>query len=397
MEKFNEIADVIAILPKYHPRTDAEMVYNFENDKIRMSCIHKGKNNRWKNRILNIQNQPKEITIPRFIKLDEKFGELIGLYYGDGTKNASCIEFANFCPKLLEILMSYLSSCGISNKNLEYRIKISDNVKLKYEITESEIIEYWRNRLDIPIESKVKTNWVKSKGAASDYLRRYGTLVIRYHNSMFALFFNSLIKNVDNFIKSESFKIGFLRGLIAAEGNINTRRNGSLSLLRIAGSKNIRDFISKFLNIYFHIRASDDWNSNQIYIGSIKQFELIKKFNLHALHPEKCDQFERGYKILLNRLEKLRHDNNALLKNKKAISILSALYHKPLYYKEILKFPNISRDYLKMLVNGYKTRDYKYAGLQKIGVLEKTKHGREFILSITDKGKLVLEDSGKTF
>ncbi len=393
MKKRDENVDIINLLPKHHPITNAEIVYRIDGEKVAITCTQKGKTGVWKNKVLNPQNQPKQIIVPRFIELNTGFGELIGLYYGDGTKNANCIEFTNFCPELLEVLIRYLSDLSIYYESLEHRIKISSNVKVKYNISELEIIEYWRNRLKIPIQCQIKVNWVNSQCKASNYLRKYGSFVIRYHNSMFALFFNTLVKNIDYFAKSESFRLGFLRGLIAAEGNINIRKNGSLSLLRIAGSRDKRSFISNFINTNFHLKVSDDPNSNQIYIGHRDQFKLIKTLDLYSLHPEKRDQFDRGYQNLLTRLEKLKHKNNALMKNKNAIKLLCILYYRPLYYKEILNSLKITCEWLKMLINGYKSGIYQYKGLQELGVVKKTKNGREFILYITDNGKLFLENN----
>ena len=200
-----------------------------------------------------------------------------------------------------------------------------------------------------------------------------------------------MIKNVPIFIKTIDFRIGFVRGLIAAEGNINIRKNGSLSLLRIAGSVKERKFISKLLDMYFHIKSSDDNQSNQIYIGNIRQFRKIKRYNFHALHSQKRKQFEAGYKILLKNLER-KHDDNAFLNNKMAIGIVIALSEKSLLYKNFLRSFDISHEYLKKIINGYNKDKYTYNGLIKLGLVKKMKEGREFRLFITEKGRSFLED-----
>lgn len=387
------MVEIINFLPKNHPKTKAKMIYKFHDDKIIISCVHRGKNNRWKDKILNPQNQPESLTIPSYLKLNEKFGEVIGLYYGDGTKNnMRSIEFSNFCVELIKMWLEFLYTFDISYNDLEYRIKISENSRSKYNVTYPEIIGYWRKQLlQIPKDNIIKINWVKSQGKASDYLRKYGTFVVRYNDSMFSLFFNTLMKNIPTFIKTNSFRKGFVRGLIAAEGNINIRKNESLSLLRIAGSVKERKFISKLLNVYFKIKSSDDNHSNQIYIGNIKQFRKLKKFNFHALHPEKQKRFESGYEILLKNLKR-NHDDNAFLNNKLAIEMLVGLSQKSLCYKSILKSFNISREYLRDMINGYKKDKYRYNGLIKLGLVKKVKQGKEFRLFITERGRLFLED-----
>ena len=89
---------IIKFLPENHPKSDAKMIYKFHEDKIIMSCVHAGKNNRWKDKILNAQNQPTPLTIPACLKLNEKFGEVIGLYYGDGTKKHILILPSGYIP-----------------------------------------------------------------------------------------------------------------------------------------------------------------------------------------------------------------------------------------------------------------------------------------------------------
>lgn len=377
----------MTILPSNHPKLGTKINYSSSKNKIIISYVNRGKNGK----VLNPQNQPKKLSVPKNIDINEKLGEVLGMYYGDGTKNYHpAVEFVNFCPELIELWIRYLNNLGIKSENLYYKIKISENCKIKHNINIQSVKNYWISKLGLTTNHNINTHWVKSKGTPSTYLRKYGSIVVGYNNSTFSLFFNSFIKNIENFLEDEKFRIGFIRGLFAAEGNINVRKNGSLSLIRIAGSKKARIFTSNILKKYFNVIAKDDDQSNQIYFGRLEH-EKIKHLNIISLHPEKKEAYDRGYKILMRNLERTP-DQNCVLRNKTAIKILNLLKNKELKYKDIIKNIGITRDYLKMLTNGYKHGSkYQYSGLQELGIVEKRKIGSEFILSLTKKGKNLLK------
>jgi hypothetical protein len=379
--------NIINILPSKHPRLESKINYSTKMNHITMTCIHRGKDGR----ILNPQNQPKRLVISKKLNINIELGEILGLYYGDGTKNyPSGVEFTNFCPDLIKLWMDYLNKMNISNKKLYYKIKISENCKIKYNITKNEIINYWIDILNLSKEYNITIHWVKAKGTPSSYLRKYGSMVIGYSNTMFSIFFNTLINNINYFLKDESFRIGFIRGLFAAEGNINLRKNGSLSLIRIAGSRKARKFTSNILKNYFNVSTKDDDQSNQIYMGRL-EYEKLKHLDMIALHPEKKAAYEKGYEILMKNINR-KPDKNIVLKNKTAIKILKLLKNEDLYYKNIIKNIGITRDYLKMIINGYEHGKFRYFGLHKLGIISKTKIGTEFKISLTNKGQMFVRN-----
>jgi len=380
--------DLINIMPKIHPKANSKIDKKINKNTITIKCLHKN----YKGRILNPQNQPKSIIIPRFIYIDEKLGEILGLYYGDGTKNSPSVELANSSSRLMNMWISHLTSININPIKLHYSIRLSKNVIKKFNIEKIEVIEYWRKNLNIPEEKEIKINWINSKGKPSTYLEVYGTMYTRYHNSLFSLFYNSLINNIKNFIKlNKLFRIGFIRGLIAAEGNINIRKIGSLSLVRIAGSPDKRKFISNILWKYFEINAIDDKKSNQICIGNIKNLRKIKNLDLHILHPCKREQFEKSYKILLDNLNK-KHDHNAMLNNKNFISVLRIIAKQPLNYSEIVKSSEVSQKRIDHFLSGYRHgKKYTYNGAIQMGLIRKIKEGRFVIYDLTEKGMQYLD------
>lgn len=384
--------DIVNLLPDYNPFNNVNLELKVNRENVTISWINKNR----KGRILNPQNQPTPFTVLRYITVDENLGEILGLYFGDGTKDdPSCAEFSNSCPELIKLWLSHLSCFNVKTENLHFNVKVSENVKLKYEITEDEIKDYWRRILNIPIEIEISIAWIKTKSKPSTYLQKYGTCAIRYFNTTFSVFYNSLIKNIPNFLEiNKQFRIGFLRGIIASDGNINIKRNASLTLVRIAGNKSQRQFISLILSKYFHIESNED-KSNQIYFGNIKNLKKIKELELHSLHPNKKRKFEKGYEQLLKNINR-KHDENCILKNKIAIQILKELERSSLKTQVIIQRFGVSREWIRDILNGYKHgQKYRYNGLKKLGlVLYKRNLNRrcEKIWSITKKGKKFLEN-----
>ena len=383
--------EVIKILPKLYPRTLDEINFKINENNVTIICEHKDR----KGRILNPQNQPRALVVPRYIEINETFGEILGLYYGDGTKDdLSCVEFSNSCPELITFWKNYLHNFDIDDTDFIYKIKVSENVKLKYGLEEKEIIDYWRQSLNILQEKDIRLMWVKTRHEPSTYLSKFGTFVLVYHDSMFSFFFNALIDNILIFlVMNEKFRIGFIRGLIAAEGNINLRKNGSLSLVRIAGNKTRRRLYSLILWKFFRIEAQDDNYTNQIYVGGYSRLNKIKELNLHFLHPIKREKFENGYLKLVNNKNR-KHDDNMFLRNKKAIEILRNLETRPLRNNEIKNTLGISTKYVDFIINGYRRRKagYKYNGLKEIGLIKKERVDGVLKWKLTEKGQIFLKD-----
>lgn len=384
--------DLVKLLSVFNSPNKVKLELLIDRRNITISWTNKNK----KGRILNPQNQPRPLTIPRYIELNENFGEMLGLYFGDGTKNDSCyIELLNSCLELIKLWLNHLLSFGVEIENLFFGVKVSENVKLRYDISEEEIEKYWRKYLNIPLEINVSIGWVKTKGKPSTYLQKYGTCVIRYFNTTFSVFYNSLIKNIPQFLKiSEQFRIGFIRGVIASDGNINIKKNGSLTMVRIAGNEKQRQFISTILLKFLDIQSKEDKN-NQIYFGNIKNLRKIKELNLHILHPDKKRKFEKGYRQLLFNINR-EHDENCVLKNETAIQILKELQKSPLKTQDIIQRFGISREWVRDLLNGYKHgQKYRYNGLKELGLVsfKRSLNRRcEKIWSITKKGQEFLEN-----
>ncbi len=379
--------EVRGIIPVLHPVTRAKIITEFAGSNVVLSCKHEK---------LPPQNQPKTLLIPRFMELDEKLGECIGLYYGDGTKNRNHLEFCNSSIELANIWLNHLKFFGITANKLHFSVKLSENSIIKYNVGDSAVIDFWK-RLTGTYPCKIFT--VKNYGhRISNYVQKFGSIRMCYNDAMLSIFYNALIDNVPKLISmSRPFLVGFVRGVIAAEGNVNLRGNGSLSLLRIAGTPEERIFFSKILHRHFGIESLED-SSNQIYIKGYNYLTIVKKFNLHALHPFKCKSFEAGYAILKSNINK-KSDKNVVLKNKIAIRLLGLFEgDEELGCSDIIRCLGVSNDYVRIILNGHSRRvgskAYKYHGLVKLGFIRKSKKGRRNVCKITVRGKKFLLDSG---
>jgi DNA-binding MarR family transcriptional regulator len=347
---------------------------------------------------LGKNNQPKPIKLPRYIKIDEKAGEIIGLYYGEGTKNENYVEFVNSSVELIKLWIKSLKIFGIKKSDLSFTIKISGNVKKKYNLSEEEIKEFWRNAIRIPSNKKIKIQWVKARGKPSSYLKKYGSLTVRFFNVLFSYFYNLLLKNATQLVfKSFEFATGFLRGIIAAEGNINFEsKSKSLSLIRIAGSRDERKFFGKLLFNLLKINTKEDKN-NQIYFTGFKNFQKIKKLELFRLDPLKNKLFEIGYNCILRNINRQK-DPNVVLKNEIGLRILKLLENSEKSTKEIITMLGLSRDNLKRYLKGYRIGNFKYRGLFDLGLVSYRRNPErrcEKIWKITKAGKTFLRNLKK--
>ncbi|MCX6820953.1 MAG: hypothetical protein NT016_03315 [Candidatus Aenigmarchaeota archaeon] len=385
------ILDTSEIIDRYKPDDSPNFDINFHGDKVSISWENRDK----KGRPLNKQNQPRKVFLEKAICFNEKLGEELGLYFGDGTKNdISCVEFSNFSPELILRFIAHMSEFGVKSEDLHFGIKLSKNSKIKYGLGDEEIKSRWRNALKLRTDKNINISWLNTPGEPSSYLQKYGTCSVRYFNSPFGLFYNSLINSIPDYVETNpGFRTGFIRGVIAADGNINTRKNGSLSLVRIAGSKDERKYLMYFLKKFFGIISKEDKN-NQIYFGGIEKVKKIKNFQLHMLHPDKRESFERGYGILLNNLSR-KPDEYAVLKNKAGMRIMDFLENAPTKTKHLIENMGVSRDYVKMIMNGYRSARCRYKGLVELGMVSVvTNPARrcEKIWTLTEKGKAYLQN-----
>ena len=87
----------------------------------------------------------------------------VSLYWAEGAKekNKSVgIKFSNSDPLMIKLFVKWLLDvCKISRKDIYFEIYLHECEKSR----ENEVIEYWKNVTDFPIEYFRKTRWKKNK------------------------------------------------------------------------------------------------------------------------------------------------------------------------------------------------------------------------------------------
>jgi len=304
--------------------------------------------------------QPAKALFSKYFLISSEDIECFGMYQGDGqksikSKSYQSTRFANSDPKLLQKFIEFLQRLGIKEKNLKYNLSVSRNINLN----EEELKEFWSKTLNINKSGFYKIQLRDNKYSNSK-VEPKGTLTIIYSNSSFRVVFDALF----NYVKRESLKqkrgaAYFLRGLIAADGNVYHK--GSKKEVNIAAKpQEDRLSIQKLFSL-LGIKPNKDNTTpgkETVRVTGYPNFEIIQKYNLCDLHPKKEDKFKKAmgsYKnkcrrkgdsilLILKKLEKPKTTNQLaremqrgytsikrylyILENKSLIKRIKSLEHE---------------------------------------------------------------------
>ena len=177
--------------------------------------------------------------IPKTIKTDSKFFELIGILDGEMNKkvrknrNGQTIKISNSEPKIIKHIVSSLKKYFLIDNQL-IRGSITFNTKNTIFKEEKDDIskKVWANLTNIPLENFTKSTICKKYISKKSPI---GVLQIRYENSMLFNILINLMKQTRKITYSnENYAISYMRGLAAAEGGVGkvyNRKTGGLSTL----------------------------------------------------------------------------------------------------------------------------------------------------------------------
>ena len=252
--------------------------------------------NRYPNGKLKTERfQPAKATIPAKIKCDEDFIESAGMYYGDGqnaisSKSYQETRFANSDTTLVIKYLKFLQALNVNLNDLKVSIRVR---KVRNSKQENEILAHWQRMTRIPKSNFYKIQWEPGKYHDSK-VQEFGTASIIYSNSSFRLIFDSLAKKVQKMAKkNRTVAAGFLRGLIAADGNVyfdGKHREVSIAAKEEANRELIRKLFKK-LGI---IPNKDNTTKGKeaVTITGYSNLKLIEKYRLCELHPSKEPKFK---------------------------------------------------------------------------------------------------------
>ena len=366
---------------------DKELILEDLKDKIKIS--YKGKT-----------AQPKPITLPKYVKLNEALGEFCGLYYGEGatSKNSwtSHTQFTNTDVGLVENFLSFVENhLDFDRKNFNYRIKASR--KANENLSEEQIIRFWKNKLGLIHNPIIKVYWDKGIKTRSSH---------RMMVTLGSIIFRRTLDQIMDLVCELCFihhrlRVGFIRGLFAGEGTVALNKESLHRAVISQGYKDPiqdkkfgipkRNFIKKLLE-YENIKTNNNKTGMNVIVTNLKNLEIFYNLKLYGLHKDKLKKFERGF-------IKLKKNKRAGISNYESqLLVLELLYNKgPMSISKISNLRNRHNKTIVGIVNGRKDINERVL-LEKnyihIPNKIKLKHSKKPInlYNITSEGKNYLKE-----
>lgn len=189
--------------------------YEIKNNKTNLKIIKKYKNRR---------GRPFSIILPKEIKISP---EAVGLIVGEGFIGDRNFVFANSNEKAITEVLFFLKQFKLP---LKFYLEISIKNKSKNFINQSK--KFWENYLNTNI------NRIRLRKEFYN-ITKYGTIHVILNNSLVAKLLRQILEDSKNKIeKNRTLSIDYLKGILAAEGNINIKKNTNcVYMVRISASK----------------------------------------------------------------------------------------------------------------------------------------------------------------
>jgi len=156
---------------------------------------------------------PKPVTFPKVIVVDENLIEGLAFYLGDGSfqKNKHHAAFSNKDKDICKFMWTFFQN--------RFGLKTDDiSCRIHYRKRNPKTIEEWSSFLGIP----------KTKFVAKHFERnRCETLTLQINRTIFRQIYEALTKEVvkSNVLENKNLRRAFLRGLFAAEGSIGIAKD----------------------------------------------------------------------------------------------------------------------------------------------------------------------------
>jgi|GEM_PF-2873598 len=255
----------------------------------------------WKDRVYvwySVSGGVRPLNIKKKINA-EKLAELMGFYYGDGNTSKEIRSFRlNNCePSTLNNALKVLYDLGLNKEMIKVQVIYSSDKEITNLIVQR-CINFWANKLGLKKEQIVSINRSKNKreslkyGSARIFIDNSTLVEILLHGVLKK--FIEIIKNPKNVLEKK-ITVGFLRGLLAAEGSPLLEKN---SLRKIGISFNPH---SKDLDLYKKILENLDisWkfiHGNELMIHKFENFKRFFELDAFKLHEKRNKKFLFGFK-----------------------------------------------------------------------------------------------------
>ena len=237
-------------------------------------------------------------------------GSVLGLLKGEMLQSRNSLSdfvFANSNPIAINLVLEFLRNLKINILDIRTCLEICCKDVDEVEKLKKDAIKFWKEKTGICIQ-KVKLR--------PEFKPRciHGTLHLRISNKLLRAFLQILVNLGIEVAKSNKmFAIDFLRGLIAAEGNVNINpKTKCLRMVRISSKleSDRKDYKEILRCVGIEIFSKDmksvskekanklGWKSGRggaVLINRFSNFVLLLENRIFALCPEKEKKFLDGF------------------------------------------------------------------------------------------------------
>ncbi len=164
------------------------------------------------------------VNFPKEIKISP---EVVGLIVGEGFVSSRHFVFANSNEIAIDRVIDFLKQF-----NLPIKLYLEISVKNKTKGYINNCKTFWEKHLNTDIK-KIRLR------KEFNSITKHGTIHLILNNSLFAKILKEIIRISKNKVeKNKLFSINYLKGVIAAEGNINIKKSTNcVYMIRISASK----------------------------------------------------------------------------------------------------------------------------------------------------------------
>jgi len=267
-----EEIDVLDLMPKRTER-GREIIVEMESERL---ILYVPRSRKWGG-----GKESKRIVLKRFLSLDDLFFEGLGLWVGEGGKSKG-LYFGNTCPEILSRFLDFSrEKLGIDRAEFK--------VTLNTPLFDNNTTKKWSRMLKISIKNF--TALCIDPRINLEYAQLYINSIIlaKIMKELFNAFKPIILAN-------EKFASAFLRGLFAAEGQVELKKSGVLFYISFSSiDENLITLIKKcfeFLKIHSGKYMPQ---SRKFPIYGYRNLKRFKDLGIHTLHPEKRVRFEQGF------------------------------------------------------------------------------------------------------
>lgn len=247
------------------------------------------------------KGRPFSLKLPPNIKITP---EVVGLIVGEGYIGCRHFVFANSNEKAISEVLDFLKQF-----NLPIKMYLEISIKNKEKKFEIECKKFWENYL------KRELKRIRLRKEFSS-ITKYGTIHLILNNSLVAkLLMEIILLSKAKIENNKLFSISYLKGIIAAEGNVNVKKSTNcVYMVRISASKpEEREHYKRCLKkAGINVSCKDmptiskeegikkGWKTNKGRAGAViisgwDNFIKIFMLDLLILHQEKQEKFLRYF------------------------------------------------------------------------------------------------------